>query len=75
ALRLDARSLLHLGVVDGVLPEPAGGSHTDPGAASEVLGQAIAVALRELLHRTPQELVELRRARFRRFGLARPDGA
>lgn len=74
ALRLDARSLLGLGIVDAVVPEPQGGSHTDPAAASEMLRQAIAVALRGLLHRTPQELVDLRRARFRRFGLARPDG-
>lgn len=75
ALRLDARSLLELGVVDGVVVEPEGGAHTDPAAACMFVRDAVVAALRQLRGRTGEELVHTRRARFRRFGALRvPEG-
>ncbi len=75
ALRLDARSLLELGVVDGVVVEPEGGAHTDPDAACMFVRDAVVAALRQLRGRTGEELVHTRRARFRRFGvLPVPEG-
>ncbi|MGH3694680.1 MAG: carboxyltransferase subunit alpha [Pseudonocardiaceae bacterium] len=71
ALRLDARSLLELGVVDGVVVEPEGGAHTDPAAACMFVRDAVVTALRQLRGRTGEELVHTRRARFRRFGALR----
>ena len=69
ALRIDAQGLLDLGVVDGIVPEPDGGARvTDPEAA-ETLRAAIVAALARLLTLAPEELVERRHARFRRFGL------
>jgi acetyl-CoA carboxylase carboxyl transferase subunit beta len=68
ALRLDARSLLRLGAVDGVVPEPDGGAHRDPEAASARVRAAVVAALRELVGKTGEELVRTRRQRFRRFG-------
>ncbi|ONI77886.1 acetyl-CoA carboxyl transferase [Actinosynnema sp. ALI-1.44] len=68
ALRVDARSLLRLGVVDGVVPEPGGGAHRDPTATTSLARDAVVCALRELLGRPGTELVAARRARFRRFG-------
>lgn len=59
ALRLTARDLVALGVVDGVVPEPASPSGLRP---------ALSAALRELSHLKPDELVVHRRARFRAFG-------
>jgi acyl-CoA carboxylase subunit beta len=69
ALRVDARSLLRLGVVDGVIPEPDGGAHNDPAAASALVRGAVVSALRELRGVAGPALVRSRRARFRRFGV------
>ncbi|ASO19720.1 acetyl-CoA carboxylase carboxyl transferase subunit beta [Actinoalloteichus hoggarensis] len=70
ALWLDAASLLRLGVVDGVVPEPPGGAHHDPAAAAETVRDAVICAVRELRGRDGAELVAERRRRFRRFGVA-----
>ena len=37
SLRLTAEDLLELGLVDGIIPEPAGGAQEDPAAAAENL--------------------------------------
>lgn len=68
ALGLDAASLLRLGVVDGVVPEPAGGAHTDPAAAARLVGSALAASLRALLAQDPDERRAARRTRIRAFG-------
>lgn len=68
ALRVDGRSLLPLGVVDAVIPEPPGGAHSDPAAASGLVRDALVCALRELRARDGERLVATRRERFRRFG-------
>ncbi|MFD7842812.1 acetyl-CoA carboxylase, carboxyltransferase subunit beta, partial [Nocardia sp. NPDC059764] len=41
ALRVDARSLLELGVIDGVIEEPGAGAETDLLAAAEALRSAV----------------------------------
>jgi acetyl-CoA carboxylase carboxyl transferase subunit beta len=68
ALRLDARALLELGVVDGVVPEPPGGAHTDHVTAAANLRAAVDDTLSALADRRPAELVASRRGRFRAFG-------
>lgn len=75
ALKLDARSLLSLGVVDGVVPEPPGGAHEDPGRASAWVRDAVVAALRELRGRDGRALVESRRRRLRGFGTSDERGA
>jgi acetyl-CoA carboxylase carboxyl transferase alpha subunit len=67
-LRLDAKSLLRQGIVDAVVPEPAGGSHTDPGLASELLRRGVVSALRGLVGASREQLLHARHSRFRRFG-------
>jgi acetyl-CoA carboxylase carboxyl transferase beta subunit/acetyl-CoA carboxylase carboxyl transferase alpha subunit/acetyl-CoA carboxylase biotin carboxyl carrier protein len=68
ALGIDARSLLSLGVVDGVLPEPEGGTGTDPPLTADRLRAALVSTLAELAPLTARELVNDRRKRFRQFG-------
>ena len=68
ALRLNARELLRFGLIDGVVPEPEDGSQTDPARAAQYLQAAITSALSELLGKDPADLVQSRRARFRRIG-------
>jgi acetyl-CoA carboxylase carboxyl transferase subunit beta len=72
ALRVDARSLLELGVVDGVVPEPPGGADSDHAETARLLRAAIRAELSDLVGLDPARLIADRRARFRRFG-ARPD--
>jgi acetyl-CoA carboxylase carboxyl transferase subunit alpha len=48
ALRLTAVDLVHLKVIDEVLPEPPGGAHEDAAAAATILRQALVRHLAEL---------------------------
>jgi acetyl-CoA carboxylase carboxyl transferase subunit beta len=68
ALGLRARDLLAQGLVDGVIAEPAGGSHTAPEEAARLLGDALGAALAGLRYLPPAQLVAERHERFRRFG-------
>jgi acyl-CoA carboxylase subunit beta len=68
ALRVDARSLLTLGVVDGVIPEPGEGAETDRVAAAANLRRALTHCLNQLDQRDQAELLVARHARYRRFG-------
>ncbi|MGP4000592.1 acetyl-CoA carboxylase, carboxyltransferase subunit beta [Streptomyces sp. 8N706] len=69
ALRLDARELLRLGIVDGVVPEPPGGAHGDHAAAAALLRDALGAALDDLVPYEPERLLLERRSRFQRFGV------
>jgi acyl-CoA carboxylase subunit beta len=70
ALRMTAPDLLRLGVMDAIVPEPEGGAHTDPQLAAANVRTAVVNALAELLASAPDELLERRYDRFRRFGSA-----
>lgn len=41
ALKLTAKDLLGMKIIDEVIPEPAGGAHRDPARAAEQLGRAL----------------------------------
>jgi acetyl-CoA carboxylase carboxyl transferase subunit alpha len=64
AFKPDAAHCLELGVVDSVVPEPAGGAHTDHDAAAELLGAAVRDALLDV---EGVDYEERRRARHRKF--------
>ena len=68
ALRITAPDLLRLGVVDGVVPEPPGGAHTDLDATARAVRAALRTALAELRDHTPEQLTAQRYDRFSRFG-------
>jgi acetyl-CoA carboxylase carboxyl transferase alpha subunit len=69
ALRPDAEHCLELGVIDAIVPEPAGGAHTDHDEAAKLLGASLAAALRELDDVPGDQLRRRRRERFRRIGV------
>jgi acetyl-CoA carboxylase carboxyl transferase beta subunit/acetyl-CoA carboxylase carboxyl transferase alpha subunit len=71
ALRMTAAELLPLGIVDEIVPEPAGGTQTDHVAAGQNLKDALLDNLRDLLPLDGSALVADRRARFRAFGAGR----
>ncbi|UCF66506.1 MAG: acetyl-CoA carboxylase carboxyltransferase subunit alpha [Acidobacteriota bacterium] len=68
ALRLTARDLADLDVIDEVIAEPPGGAHSDPEAAIKAVGDHVERQLRELSRLGPDELVADRYERFRRIG-------
>ena len=49
-LKMGPRELTQLGVIDGIVPEPAGGAHRDPAQAAELLKKALAAHLNPLIH-------------------------
>jgi acetyl-CoA carboxylase alpha subunit len=55
-------------VVDGVLPEPDGGTGNAPLDSADQLANALVQGLQELDGLTAAELVAHRRDRFRRYG-------
>jgi acetyl-CoA carboxylase carboxyl transferase subunit alpha len=69
AFKPDAVHCLELGVIDGIVPEPEAGAHTDPDEAARLLGEAVRDALEELDSIPPDELKRRRRARFRSLGV------
>ncbi len=64
ALRLTAKDLQSLGVIDGIIPEPLGGAHRTPEKAIDAVGEIIATALAEL---TPLDRGTLKRQRTEKF--------
>jgi acetyl-CoA carboxylase carboxyl transferase subunit beta len=69
ALRITAPELLRLGVVDGVVPEPAGGAQEATEQAMDTLKAAILGELRELSGLDGEELRKQRYERFRSLGV------
>ncbi|WP_224240946.1 acetyl-CoA carboxylase carboxyltransferase subunit alpha [Hyalangium gracile] len=69
ALKLTAKDLLGLKVIDEVVPEPAGGAHRDPPKTAENLGKVLRKHLSELAELTPDELVKDRYDKFRALGM------
>ena len=68
SMKITAADLIKFGIVDGVVPEPAGGAHRDPAAAVEATGRAIAAALDSLAGLSREELREARAAKFLGIG-------
>jgi acetyl-CoA carboxylase carboxyl transferase subunit alpha len=69
AFKPDAGHCLELGVIDGIVPEPAGGAQNDWKEASRQLKQALGEALEDLEGLSGEELVRRRRAKFRGMGV------
>jgi acetyl-CoA carboxylase carboxyl transferase subunit alpha len=68
ALKLTARDNLELGIIDEVIPEPAGGAHRDPGGAAETLRKWVVEQLHDLKRIDPDVLIQRRYDRFRKMG-------
>src|SRR5213592_2705897 len=69
AFKPDAVHCLELGVIDGIVPEPQGGAHTNPDEAARLLGESLREALEELESIPADELKRRRRAKFRSLGV------
>ena len=69
AFKPDAQHCLELGVIDGIVPEPAGGAHKDADEAARLLKTGLLDALDELDEHSGEDLRRQRREKFRRMGV------
>jgi acyl-CoA carboxylase subunit beta len=69
-LKLTAKDLVELGLADGVVAEPPGGAHTDPGLAIKFVAEAVGRALDELSAGSQADRLTARRRRWREAGNA-----
>ena len=68
AVRMTAKDLLKLGVIDEIVSEPLGGAHRDPAAALTALSDAVAGALATYGDRPAETLRADRRRKFISLG-------
>lgn len=68
ALKLTARDLLEIDIVDRVIEEPVGGAHRDPEKAMDAVAAVLREEVASLCRQSPEALLAGRRARFRRLG-------
>jgi acetyl-CoA carboxylase carboxyl transferase subunit alpha len=68
ALKLTARDLLELQLIDEVIPEPLGGAHQNHAAALDAVKEAIASQLDALAKVPNEKLLKARYEKFRRVG-------
>jgi acetyl-CoA carboxylase carboxyl transferase subunit alpha len=68
ALKPTAETLLRLGVVDKVVPEPPSGAHNDPAEAARLVKIEILAELAQLKGKPVAELLEERLLKFRAMG-------
>jgi acetyl-CoA carboxylase carboxyl transferase subunit alpha len=69
AMRITATDLKKFGIIDEIVPEPAGGAHADANKAAELLGPYLEKALTELRKVKPSVLPEERYRKFRKMGV------
>ena len=69
ALKVSADHLEKLGVVDEVIPEPAGGAHNDTAQAASALKYALQKHLNDLRALDTEKLLDTRYERYRHLGV------
>jgi acetyl-CoA carboxylase carboxyl transferase subunit alpha len=69
ALKLTAKDLMELGVIDDIIPEPLGGAHRNPSEAAANVKQAIEKHLPLLMRKSPDQLLDERFQKYRKMGV------
>lgn len=64
-MKITARELHQLGLVDGIVPEPVGGAHRDHAGAGKLVAEAVTRTIAELEALSPDELLEQRYRKYR----------
>ncbi|MFC3068975.1 acetyl-CoA carboxylase carboxyltransferase subunit alpha [Phenylobacterium soli] len=68
AMKITAQDLLAVKIVDRIIPEPAGGAHSDVEAAIQAVGDALEEELQALEGLSPEALKKKRAERFYAIG-------
>jgi len=69
ALRLTAKDLKSLGVIDEILPEPAGGAHMEPQTMAKTVETGIRRNLKQIRKVKPDTLIARRYKKYRDMGM------
>jgi acetyl-CoA carboxylase carboxyl transferase alpha subunit/acetyl-CoA carboxylase carboxyl transferase beta subunit len=72
ALRLTASEALDMAIIDAIVPEPAGGAHTNPIEAASHVQRAIMRALAQIQGYSKERLLKKRYKKFRNMGEYKP---
>ena len=67
-MKITGPDLMKFGIVDRIVPEPAGGAHSDPEAAIKAVGDAVEEELIQLNELSPADLKKQRSQRFYAIG-------
>jgi acetyl-CoA carboxylase carboxyl transferase subunit alpha len=67
-LKLTAKDLIKLKIIDGEIPEPLGGAHTDPEKTAQALKKCVKKALKEVKAVSVDKMLEKRYEKFRNMG-------
>ncbi|MFQ5741747.1 MAG: acetyl-CoA carboxylase carboxyltransferase subunit alpha [Acidobacteriota bacterium] len=67
-LKLTAENLYRFGIIDEIVPEPAGGAQNNYDQTAQTLKESLLRSLEKFRNLTPPQLQEARFARFRRMG-------
>lgn len=65
---ITAQDLLRLGVIDGIIPEPIGGSHREPEKTAKNIKATLKKALEELSSLSTDKLIQQRYSKYRKIG-------
>ena len=68
ALKITAKDLLDLGIIDDIVPEPLGGAHRDPKAICTLVGKALTNQLFDLTDLSAEQLLTRREQKYRKIG-------
>jgi acetyl-CoA carboxylase carboxyl transferase subunit alpha len=68
ALKLTAKDLMKMGIIDEIIKEPLGGAHRNPDGCAANIKTAIKKYLQELSSLSKKELLDRRYKRFRKIG-------
>src|SRR5499425_2506051 len=68
AMKITAKDLKDLGIVDEIIEEPEGGAHTDHEAAARILDEVLDRQLTALSQESTRDLLSTRYEKFRKMG-------
>jgi acetyl-CoA carboxylase carboxyl transferase subunit alpha len=68
ALKITAKDLKELGIVDEIVAEPEGGAHVDPEGAGQLLREVLDRQLVALTQQATKDLLDTRYDKFRKMG-------
>lgn len=75
AMKITAKELKHLGLIEDIIPEPPGGAHQNKAEAAAAVKSVILEHLAELRALSTEDLLERRYRRYRAIGLNAINGS
>ena len=68
-LKIRAKDLLDMGIIDKIIAEPPGGAHIDPEQTFKNVDKDLNLTLKKLKQMSPEERIKMRYQKFRQIGV------